>query len=63
MTWQWRERRARRLGRRAVHRRRLHPRHVPTRRGPGVVVVHEIPGITPKVAQFANDVVDAGFTV
>ena len=31
--------------------------------GPGVVVVHEIPGITPKVAQFANDVVDAGFTV
>ena len=31
--------------------------------GPGVVVIHEIPGITPKVAQFANDVVDAGFTV
>ncbi|MFM7686812.1 MAG: dienelactone hydrolase family protein, partial [Actinomycetota bacterium] len=31
--------------------------------GPGVVVVHEIPNITPKVAQFANDVVDAGFTV
>ena len=31
--------------------------------GPGVVVVHEIPGITPRVAQFANDVVDAGFTV
>jgi dienelactone hydrolase len=31
--------------------------------GPGVVVVHEIPGITPKVAAFANDVVDAGFTV
>jgi dienelactone hydrolase len=31
--------------------------------GPGVVVVHEIPGITPKVTQFANDVVDAGFTV
>lgn len=31
--------------------------------GPGVVVVHEIPNITPKVTQFANDVVDAGFTV
>ena len=31
--------------------------------GPGVVVVHEIPGITPLVAQFANEVVDAGFTV
>jgi dienelactone hydrolase len=31
--------------------------------GPGVVVVHEIPGITPKVTEFANEVVDAGFTV
>ena len=31
--------------------------------GPGVVIVHEIPGITPRVAQFANEVVDAGFTV
>jgi dienelactone hydrolase len=31
--------------------------------GPGVVVIHEIPGVTPKVAAFANDVVDAGFTV
>jgi dienelactone hydrolase len=31
--------------------------------GPGVIIVHEIPGITPKVAGFANDVVDAGFTV
>ncbi|MEI8238735.1 MAG: dienelactone hydrolase family protein, partial [Actinomycetota bacterium] len=31
--------------------------------GPGVVIVHEIPGITPKVTQFANEVVDAGFTV
>ena len=31
--------------------------------GPGVIVVHEIPGITPKVATFANDVVAAGFTV
>jgi dienelactone hydrolase len=31
--------------------------------GPGVVVVHEIPGITPKVLAFADDVVAAGFTV
>lgn len=31
--------------------------------GPAVIVVHEIPGITPKVTQFADDVVDAGFTV
>jgi dienelactone hydrolase len=31
--------------------------------GPGVIVVHEIPGITPKVTQFANEVADAGFTV
>jgi dienelactone hydrolase len=31
--------------------------------GPGVVVIHEIPGITPKVEAFANEVVDAGFTV
>ena len=31
--------------------------------GPAVVVVHEIPGVTPAVAEFANNVVDAGFTV
>lgn len=31
--------------------------------GPGVVVVHEIPGITPTVIAFADDVVAAGFTV
>jgi dienelactone hydrolase len=31
--------------------------------GPVVIVVHEIPGITPSVVRFANDVVDAGFTV
>lgn len=31
--------------------------------GPGVIVVHEVPGITPKVTRFANEVVDAGFTV
>jgi dienelactone hydrolase len=28
-----------------------------------VVVVHEVPGITPKVAAFAEEVVSAGFTV
>ncbi|NPD06995.1 dienelactone hydrolase [Nocardioides sp. zg-1308] len=39
-----------------------HPTH---RRGtgPGVIVVHEIPGITPAVAAFAEEVVDAGHTV
>ncbi|MEY3925696.1 MAG: hypothetical protein RIQ63_1047, partial [Actinomycetota bacterium] len=31
--------------------------------GPGVVVVHEIPGITPRVIEFADRVVDSGFTV
>lgn len=31
--------------------------------GPGVIVIHEVPGITPTVEKFANDVVDAGFTV
>ena len=31
--------------------------------GPCVVVVHEIPGITPKVLRFAEEVVDRGFTV
>jgi dienelactone hydrolase len=31
--------------------------------GPAVVVVHEIPGVTPAVEAFANNVVDAGFTV
>lgn len=31
--------------------------------GPGVVVVHEIPGITPEVAAFGQEVVDAGYTV
>jgi dienelactone hydrolase len=32
-------------------------------RGPGVVVMHEIPGITPEVAAFATRVADAGFSV
>jgi dienelactone hydrolase len=31
--------------------------------GPGVVIMHEVPGITPQVEAFANRVVDAGFTV
>lgn len=31
--------------------------------GPGVVVIHELPGITPAVAAFAEEVVAAGFTV
>ncbi|RYB96581.1 dienelactone hydrolase [Nocardioides glacieisoli] len=31
--------------------------------GPGVVVVHEIPGITPSVAGFGQELVDAGYTV
>lgn len=31
--------------------------------GPAVVVVHEIPGITPRVIEFADRVVSAGFTV
>ena len=31
--------------------------------GPGVVVIHEVPNITPNVTAFGNDVVEAGFTV
>lgn len=31
--------------------------------GPGVVVIHEIPGIIPEVVRFANLVAEAGFTV
>jgi dienelactone hydrolase len=31
--------------------------------GPGVVVIHEVPGITPEVAHFARRVADDGFTV
>lgn len=31
--------------------------------GPGVLVMHEIPGITPEVAGFAERVADSGFTV
>jgi dienelactone hydrolase len=31
--------------------------------GPGVIVIHEIPGITPDVIAFGEEVVAAGFTV
>lgn len=31
--------------------------------GPAVIVIHEIPGITPKVTRFADWVVEAGFRV
>ena len=31
--------------------------------GPGVIVIHEIPGITPSVAGFGQELVDAGYTV
>jgi len=31
--------------------------------GPGVVVIHEIPGLTPDVVAFADEVVARGFTV
>lgn len=31
--------------------------------GPGVIVIHEIPGITPEVIDFAEEVVAAGYTV
>ena len=31
--------------------------------GPGVVLVHEIPGITPEVITFAEEVVARGYTV
>lgn len=32
-------------------------------KGPGVVVIHEIPGLTDAVAEFGRRVADAGFTV
>lgn len=40
-------------------------RHDTYRRGdgPGVIVIHEIPGITPAVTAFADAVVERGFTV
>jgi dienelactone hydrolase len=41
-------------------------RTLPTYRrgsGPAVIVIHEIPGITPPVLRFADEVIDAGFAV
>jgi dienelactone hydrolase len=32
-------------------------------RGPAVIVIHEVPGLHPQVAEFARRVVDAGFSV
>lgn len=31
--------------------------------GPGIVVIHESPGLTPEVIAFGDDLVEAGFTV
>ena len=31
--------------------------------GPGVVVIHEIPGVTPSVISFGEELVEAGYTV
>ncbi|MGB0113736.1 MAG: dienelactone hydrolase family protein [Ilumatobacteraceae bacterium] len=31
--------------------------------GPAVIVIHEVPNITPNVTKFANEVVERGFTV
>src|SRR5258706_14309258 len=31
--------------------------------GPGVIVIHEVPGITPEVAAFARRVVERGYSV
>jgi dienelactone hydrolase len=31
--------------------------------GPGIIVIHEVPNITPLVTKFADEVVDRGFTV
>ena len=31
--------------------------------GPGVVIIHDIPGIIPQVAEFGQRLADAGFTV
>lgn len=48
-----------------LHTDELGTTHPTYRRGtgPGVVVIHEIPGITPDVLGFADEVVAAGFTV
>ena len=31
--------------------------------GPGVIVIHEIPGLTPEVIGFGEELVEAGYTV
>jgi dienelactone hydrolase len=31
--------------------------------GPGVIVIHEIPGMTPEPIRFGEEVVDSGYTV
>ncbi|WP_372730132.1 dienelactone hydrolase family protein [Nocardioides sp.] len=31
--------------------------------GPGVVIIHEVPGLTPRVIAFAEEIVAAGYTV
>ena len=31
--------------------------------GPGIVVIHESPGLTPEVIEFGDALVEAGFTV
>ncbi|HEX2894475.1 MAG TPA: dienelactone hydrolase family protein [Marmoricola sp.] len=45
-----------------THAGRTHPTYRKGT-GPGVIVVSEIPGITPEVIAYADEVVDAGFTV
>ncbi|WP_427896416.1 dienelactone hydrolase family protein [Kribbella sp. GL6] len=48
---------------RAVHRRRPDVDCFEKGDGPGVVLIPEIPGLTPEVAAFGEHLVDAGFTV
>ena len=45
------------------HLGRRHPPDLPQGQGPGVIVIHEIPGLTPEVIAFAEEVVAPGFTV
>ncbi len=45
-----------------THEGKTKPVHV-RGHGPAVIVIHEIPGITPNVVRFADWVVDAGFRV
>lgn len=50
------------MGEVVVHGCWAHARYT-YRKGSGPGLVHEIPGITPKVLAYAEDVVAAGFTV